>query len=46
MLCVYNSIEYIIDKKFDYILIDEAHHIVVPEIIQDLCFDNDKKELL
>ena len=45
MLCVYNSIEYIINEKFDYILIDEAHHIVVPEIIQDLCFDNDNELL-
>ena len=33
-ICVYNSVK-IIDKhvdKFDYIIIDEAHHIVTPEI--------------
>ena len=33
-ICVYNSVK-IIDKhvdKFDYIIIDEAHHIIMPEI--------------
>ena len=27
-ICVYNSVDYVIDKQFDIIFIDEAHHIL------------------
>jgi superfamily II DNA or RNA helicase len=39
-ICVYNSVKIIDDniKDFDYIIVDEAHHIAMPEIYK---IDND-----
>jgi hypothetical protein len=31
VVCVYNSVDYLVDIQWSYVFVDEAHHIQVPE---------------
>lgn len=34
-ICVYNSIHRLKDYKFDYVIVDEAHHVFRPLVFRD-----------
>ena len=38
-LCVYNSIEDVVDENYDITFIDEAHHIIMSEIYKQSLFE-------
>ena len=34
-VCVYNSVEHLIKNHYDYIIIDEAHKVWVPKVLEE-----------
>jgi len=33
-LSVYNSVKYVMKNKYDYVIIDEAHKVFVPKVLE------------